>query len=147
MTQDTYRKALEAAHAEMEELQVKQEQTEKRIAQLRHTIGSLLPLVLADEKGQPVRDATPYMEPLEQLGLTDLVREVLKASDIPLRPLQVKEGLERLGFDITPYQNITATVHTILKRLASNGEVERTVEGGRTAYRLMSGNEQKERAK
>jgi hypothetical protein len=140
MTQDTYRKALEAANAEMEHLQAEQERIEKRIAQLRQIVGSLLPLVIEGEKGQAFRDATPYIEPSSgKLGLTDAIREVLKAFDEPLTALDVKDGLERLNLDLSEYQNVMAAIHTILKRLCQQGELEESVKDGKSAYRLKRG--------
>lgn len=136
MTEDTYRKALESANSELDELLGQQEQIARRIAQLRQTVGSLSPLVVGSENAKAVGDATPY---LDKSGLTDVVRDVLRASDKPLRPLQVKEGLERIGFDLTVYKNAMAAVHTVLKRLVENGEAKSTTAGGQTLYQWSSG--------
>lgn len=70
---------------------------------------------MADESAIP---------PTLTIGLTDAVREVLKAGDRAMTPAEVRDGLIRLGINPDDYTNLLASVHNVLKRLAKANEVD-----------------------
>jgi len=109
MTSDDYRRALEAARQEYEQLAAQRSALDLRLAQLAQTIGSLMRLC----------DLTPSVA----AGLTDTCRTVLRAAQRPLTALEVRDLLEAMGFDVSRYANELASIHTVLKRLAQSGEV------------------------
>jgi hypothetical protein len=92
---------------------------EKRIAVLERTVNFLAPLV--GEKA--VTAAAP-----ENAGMTDSIREILRKSPEPITASEIRDSLEKLGFDMKSYSNPLATVHTVLRRLAEADEVETTHE-------------------
>ena len=108
MTQADYRAALTAAIKEYEELGQQRRQIDDRLAQLAQTIGTLNKL-LGYESSVP-------------LGLTDAVRIVMRGG-LPMTPIEVRDRLTAIGFDVSKYANDLAAVHTILKRLNENGEL------------------------
>lgn len=125
-----YKKALTEAQRELDELLVRQAQAEKRIAQLKITISGLQALCDAGDTIEDTRAALaslPPSQPIEEMGLTDLVREIMKAAKQPCTPKLVKEEMEHLGYDIKRYSNIIATLHIVMKRLVEQGEA-RTVQ-------------------
>jgi hypothetical protein len=67
------------------------------------------------------------------LGLTDVIREALKANDeVPMSPTQIRDKLLQVGYDLSGYKNVQAAIHTTLTRLVKMGEilaVEDEVEG------------------
>jgi hypothetical protein len=109
MTQDDYRRALEAASREYEELGAKRREIDQRLAQLGHTIGTLTKLL--------------GLTPTVPLGLTDAIRMVIRGGGVPMTPTEVRDRLVAFGFDVSKYANELAAVHTILKRLNDAGEV------------------------
>jgi hypothetical protein len=109
MTDQDYRRALEAASREFEELGAKRQDIDKRLAELAQTIGTLMRLL--------------GLTPTVPLGLTDAVRLVVRGGGVPMTPIEVRDRLHGMGFDLSKYANDLAAVHTILKRLNESGEL------------------------
>jgi len=109
MTQDDYRRALEAAVREYEALGAGRQQIDNRLAELAQTIGTLSKLL--------------GLTPTVPVGLTDAIRIVLRGAGVPMTPTDVRDRLRGMGFDVSRYVNDLAAVHTILKRLNQSGEL------------------------
>src|SRR5580765_738182 len=108
MTHEDYRRALEAATREYEELGAKRQAIDQRLAELAQTIGTLSKLI--------------GLTPTVPLGLTDAVRLVMRGG-VPMTPIEVRDRRHAIGFDTEKYVNDLAAVHTILKRLNESGEL------------------------
>jgi hypothetical protein len=108
VTQADYRAALAAAIKEYQELGARRRDIDDRLAQLSQTIGTLNRLL-------------GYQETVP-LGLTDAIRIVMR-SGAPMTPVEVRDRLRAIGFDVSKYANDLAAVHTILKRLNGAGEL------------------------
>src|SRR3989475_12962006 len=114
MTQDDYRRALEAATREYEELGGKRQAIDKRLGELAQTIGTLSRLL--------------GYTPTVPFGLTDAVRLIMRGG-VPMTPIEVRDRLHAIGFDVSKYANDLAAVHTILKRLNNSGELRFVLRG------------------
>jgi hypothetical protein len=141
-----YQKALDTAHAEMTSLLVQHQAIEKRIAKLRQiisTLASLNELTDDDDIEQVQFDFTSSAQLADvsgsDLALSDLVREVLKASGEPMSAIQVRRGMRRLVPDFdAKYTSPLGVIHKALKRLKDKGEVRPvTREDGGTAYQWV----------
>jgi hypothetical protein len=109
VTDHDYRKALEAASREYEALGEKRRAIDQRLAELAQTIGTLTKLL--------------GLTPSVPLGLTDAIRLVVRGAGVPMTPVEVRDRLAAIGFDVAKYANDLAAVHTILKRLNGAGEL------------------------
>ena len=109
MTHQDYRRALEAAVREYEALGDKRRAIDQRIAELAQTIGTLTKLL--------------GLTPTVPMGLTDAVRLVVRGAGVPMTPIEVRDRLVAIGFDVSKYVNDLAAVHTIVKRLNESGEL------------------------
>jgi hypothetical protein len=91
-----------------------QENHEKKIAGLRATIAALARML----------DETFVEE--DAIGFTDAVREAFKSvgTSGTLTAMEVKAKLESMGYDTRKYGNVMASIHTIIARLASMGEIK-----------------------
>lgn len=107
---DEYRRALDAAVREYENLGRQRAEIDQRLAQLTQTIGTLMRLC--------------NLTPTVQLGLTDAVRLVLKGAGHPLAATEVRDQLQAMGFDVARYANDLASIHTVLKRLTESGDAQ-----------------------
>lgn len=105
-----YRRALEAAQGEYEQLMRQRADIDRRLAQLVQTIGTLSRLC--------------HLTPTVGLGLTDACRMALKAAGHPLSARQTRAHLEAMGFDVSKYSNPLASIQTVLKRLQDAGPIE-----------------------
>jgi hypothetical protein len=108
MTHEDYRRALESATREYEELGAKRNAIDTRLAELAQTIGTLSKLI--------------GLTPTVPIGLTDAVRLIMRGG-VPMTPIEVRDRLHAIGFDVSKYVNDLAAVHTILKRLNESGEL------------------------
>jgi hypothetical protein len=115
MTQQEYRRALDAAILEYETLGARRREIDQRLAELAQTIGILSRLL--------------GLTPTVPMGLTDAIRLVVRGAGVPMTPVEVRDRLRAIGFDVSKYTNDLAAVHTILKRLNHSGEL-RFVPGG-----------------
>ena len=121
MTTDQYRAALDAATREYEELSQQRRDIDKRLAQLAQTIGTLNRLC--------------GFTPTVFWGLTDACRVVLRGTGHPMTPLEVRDRLEAIGFDLSKYSSSLAAIHTVLKRLQEARELRFVeLDSGKFAY-------------
>jgi hypothetical protein len=109
MTHEDYRRALDAAAREYEALGDKRREIDQRLAELAQSMATLSRLL--------------GLTPTVPLGLTDAVRLVVRGSGVPMTPIEVRDRLVGVGFDVSKYVNDLAAVHTILKRLNEAGEL------------------------
>jgi hypothetical protein len=109
MSPDDYRRALQAAVREYEALGLRRRAIDQRLAELAQTIGTLSRLL--------------GLTPTVPIGLTDAIRLVMRGSGLPMTPVEVRDRLRAIGFDVSKYSNDVAAVHTILKRLNTAGEL------------------------
>jgi hypothetical protein len=108
MTTESYKTALDAAIKEYEALGEQRRDIDKRLAELAQTIGTLTRLL--------------GHVPTVPLGLTDACRLVSRAG-IPLTPMEVRDKLHAMGFDLSGYASELSAIHTVLKRLNEAGEL------------------------
>ena len=109
MPQEDYRRALESATREYEALGARRREIDQRLAELAQSIGTLSKLL--------------GLTPTVPMGLTDAIRLVVRGAGVPMTPVDVRDRLHAIGFDVSKYTNDLAAVHTILKRLNESGEI------------------------
>ena len=120
MTAEDYRRALEAAAKEYEALGAERQRIDKRLGELAQTISTLSRLC--------------GLVPTVQWGLSDACRTVVRNAGIPMTPMEVRDRLKGIGFDLSRYSNDLAAVHTTLKRLNDSEELRLAVTPGKAAY-------------
>ena len=108
MTTPEYKSALEAAIKEYESLGEERRRIDKRLSELAQSIGTLSRLV--------------GHAPSVPMGITDAVRLVTRAG-VPLTPMDVRDRLHGMGFDLSGYASELSAIHTVLKRLNEAGEL------------------------
>lgn len=110
MQMDDYKRALEAACREYEDLLKQRASLDTRIAQLAQSMGSLSRLC-------------GYV-PTVQWGLTEACRMVLRSAGYPVTAVEMRNQLGAMGIDLSRYTNDVAVIHTVLKRLTASGEAK-----------------------
>jgi hypothetical protein len=132
-----YVKAYETAKKELSDLIVRHKEIEKRIVVVRQFLQTMASM--CESGGMQVDPSPEASYLLKHSTLADEIRAILKSLwPSYLRPHTIKSDLERLGHDLTKYQNSQATIHMVLKRMTESGEVQegRAPENGRKAYRI-----------
>lgn len=123
---------------ERETLEDRLEKINRRIVRLRRVANTISHLCgygsfqLANEHPDLFPD---FIDP--DTGLTDAVREVLRAGEYFMSPIDVRDSLKAKGYDISKYKNVLASIHTILKRLMNQDEVKEGERDGRTTYKWI----------
>jgi hypothetical protein len=56
--------------------------------------------------------------------LAEACRVVLQKSGKPLTPIEVRDGVKSIGYDLTKHKNEMAAIHSVLKRLADTDSKE-----------------------
>lgn len=132
MSDELYKQALEAAKSEMEELLEEQADLERKLSAIGIRLDELrkISLSIGELLGE---DYAP-----EAIGITDAIRKVLAAED-PGRyssAIAVRGLLQKDGFKLDEYKNALAVIHTTMKRLEDQGELESISRGGKAYYRV-----------
>jgi hypothetical protein len=160
MENETYSKALNQAQKELGELLAQEVELTTRIARLKQTIagltqlcGEAAPVPLPDfsmaaimrelktPKGKLaalVGLAALLSGDPNKMGLGNACVEVLKAADGPLTAEEVKEGLIMIAYDTSSSANILASIHTTLRRMVENKQVQESTKDGKKAYELTT---------
>lgn len=76
----------------------------------------------------------------DALGLTDAIRDAFKSkADQNLTAMEARDVLKSLGYDISKYGNVMASVHSVMKRLEKNNEIKQvgTRADGKPAYKWI----------
>jgi regulator of replication initiation timing len=133
MADRKYKEALDEAREDLARHLDARANLDKKIAQLRQTVG-----VLAQLCGEEVEQKKGL--DLFEMHLRDSVIEVFKAYDKPMKPKEIQDGLKGRGHDTKGYGNFMATLHKILQRLELGGVIEHEGEGRAKSYRLKDEN-------
>lgn len=135
MTDGHYKDSLEAAKAEMEELLGEQTQIEQRLAYIASRLHVLRKTALS--LGELLGEE---FEP-DAIGITQAIRKVMKENIDEKRsymsPTGIRNALQKDNFPLNDYKNALAVIHTTLKRLEDQDEVESTTAAvnGKVYYR------------
>jgi hypothetical protein len=106
-----YREDLRAARAKLIQMINASESLQQEIAKQKQVVAALTKLA---ELTAPTNLVA---------GVTDAVRNVLKVADGKLlSPAEIQQQVQSLG--VPPQQNLLASIHTTLRRLAEAGEAE-----------------------
>lgn len=146
---DKYKKMLEDARKDLQVL--RNEQTElvkhrellndeieiksNQIKKMEETVISLSRLCNVELEGISL---FRYMATDSRFTLTNAVRNVFKSDPTSqLIAIEVRDKLVGAGFDSSEFNNLLASIHTTLKRLAQGKELlTNKTDDGKTAYRL-----------
>lgn len=136
MTIKNYRRTLAEAKRDLARLLGERQKIDHKLARLQGVINNLE--TLCDELNQKVSGKRMTKEELG-MGFTRLARVILKENFFPLTANGLKETMEAKGVDFSDYSNPLAVIHTVLKRLVTNGEA-RVVpqQKGKNAYQWIT---------
>jgi hypothetical protein len=129
-----YKKAFAQARADLEKLLEQREEIDRQISKVKQAIIGLAPL--AEESGL-TGVASVLARSFAEAGVTDAIREILKSSQKPLTPLEVKERLIQMKPSAIAQSNIMASIHTVLKRLVPKEARSFTDKQGEVVYQWI----------
>jgi len=122
-----YRKAIAVAFNSLRVLIHRREQIDRQVARLKSVVIANAAMLSDSERDETLRS---LQELVGTPGFTGAVREFMRRNSLySFTPIDVREGLKTVNFDVTDYDNPLASIHTILKRLTLRGQVERNADG------------------
>jgi hypothetical protein len=124
-----YKKMVENIQAEIESLEIQQEDVERRLARLKQALLGLAPLAEDSPPGLTGLMGESITAAVEAMSITDAARQILQAATTPLAPTEIKQQLLNMGKDLSKQKNVMASIHSMLKRLLESGEIETTNNG------------------
>lgn len=131
MNAHDYKEMAVKIKAELESLEVQQEEIERRIARLKQSLIGLVPLSEPHPDSPIADEIRAFREEIADITLTDAVRQIFQAAKNPLSPTDAKQQLLNMGRDLSGQKNVMASIHSLLKRLVESQEIE-TKDGGLT---------------
>lgn len=132
MDSQNTKRVFEDACDDLEKLTIERADLDVRILQLKKMVVALAPLI--DRQPAYLED---FMRNIEEAGITQNCREVLRGTNNALTPVEVRNQLESIGHKFRT-RNPLALIHAVLKRLVENGEVsKKTTEEGDVAYQWI----------
>jgi hypothetical protein len=145
MVRQNYKATMRTLLQDLSGLLQKKERLEDRLQEVIERIATVREAAwsMKDLSGIDPEKEYPHLFSLEvtpDVGFTDAIREVFRANlRIVLTPVGVRNKLKERGFKLENYKNPLASIHTILKRLMKQGELD-VLEGdeeGPTGYVMM----------
>jgi hypothetical protein len=125
MARETYKQAYAAAKLDLLEKLQKRDNLDQQIRKLRQTVRALGELC-----GAPAEDLDKLLlvegfaidaKP----GFTEAIRRLFRIHQTPLSPTEIRADLVKMGIGVGQV-NLLSSIHTVLRRMAEAGEVEKT---------------------
>jgi len=129
----SYQSAVRDAKARLRRLAEERDRIEGEIARYESIVKAL---------AQSIEDRTEREKLLAEVellvkaeGFTDAIRRILRENrSAPMTPPEIRDQMVKDGFNLSAYGSPLASIHAILTRLRSRGQVKRKVRGDHTAY-------------
>ena len=128
MARETYKQAYATAKLDLLERLQKRDDLDQQIRKLKQTVKALGELcgAPAEELDKLLLvegfaiDAKP--------GFTDAIRRLFRIRQTALSPTDIREDLVKMGIGVGQV-NLLSSIHTVLRRMAEAGEIEKTDDG------------------
>ena len=128
MARDTYKQAYAAAKMDLLRRLQKRDDLDQQIRKLKQTVKALGELcgAPAEELDKLLLvegfaiDAKP--------GFTDAIRRLFRIRQTALSPTDIRDDLLKMGIGVGQV-NLLSSIHTVLRRMAEAGEIEKNDDG------------------
>jgi len=125
MARETYKQAYAAAKLDLLEQLQKRDDLDQKIRKLKQTVKALGELCGAApeeiDKLLLVEGFAIEAKP----GFTDAIRRLFRIHQTALSPTDIREDLLKMAIGVGQV-NLLSSIHTVLRRMAEAGEIERT---------------------
>jgi hypothetical protein len=128
MARETYKQAYATAKLDLLKQLQKRDELDQRIRKLKQTVKALGELCGAPaeelEKLLLVEGFAIDAKP----GFTDAIRRLFRIHQTALSPTEIRDYLIKMAIGVGQV-NLLSSIHTVLRRMAEAGEIERTDDG------------------
>jgi hypothetical protein len=127
MVRDAYRQTYEAAKRDLLTQLKKREQLDQQIRKLKDTVKALGELCDAPPDEIDKLLLVEGFAADSTMGFTNAIRRLFRIRKTPLSPVEVRDDLLKMGIG-RDQVNLLSSIHTVLRRMAEAGEIERTAD-------------------
>jgi hypothetical protein len=128
MARETYKQAYATAKLDLLKQLQKRDELDQKIRKLKQTVKALGELCGAPaeelEKLLLVEGFAIDAKP----GFTDAIRRLFRIHQTALSPTEIRDYLIKMAIGVGQV-NLLSSIHTVLRRMAEAGEIERTDDG------------------
>jgi len=128
MTRHTYKQAYETAKLELIQSLAKRDQLDQKIRKLKQSLKALGELCGADPEEIEKLLIVEGFAIDQRMGFTDAIRRLFRFHKGPLHPTEIRDDLLKAGIG-EEQVNLLSSIHTVLRRLVENGEIEKAEDG------------------
>src|SRR6476659_6501153 len=132
MARDTYKDAYATAKLDLLKQLQKRDELDQKIRKLKQTVKALGELCGAAPEELDKLLLVEGFAIDSKPGFTDAIRRLFRIHQTALSPTDVREDLVKMGIGVGQV-NLLSSIHTVLRRMAEAGEIEKTEDG---AFRL-----------
>jgi hypothetical protein len=137
MARQPYKQAYETAKRDLLKNLEKRDRLDREIRKLKDTLKALGEICGIDpaEIDGLLQGAGFAMD--GKLGFTEAIRRLFRAHQTTLSPLEIRDGLLKMSVGVDQV-NLLSSIHTVLRRMAEAGEIEKTADAKFRACRIKS---------
>ena len=134
-----YNQVIEGSLRELRERVRQREEADKRIGQLIKALHDLAPMLPVSERSGLF--SSVKIARRKGLGLTEIILDILRDSDVPLSVSDIRDRMQESGFDLSKYSRASATIHNIMRRLVQSKRAMPTFSKDRVVLYKLAGKE------
>jgi hypothetical protein len=125
MARDTYKQAYATAKLDLLRQLQKRDDLDQKIRKLKETVKALGALCGADPEEIDKLLLVEGFAIDARTGFTEAIRRLFRIHEKSLSPTEIRDDLLKIGIG-KDQVNLLSSIHTVLRRMAEAGEIERT---------------------
>src|SRR4029077_10255262 len=125
MSRQTYKQAYEAAKQDLLKNLEKRKRIDQEIRKLKDTVNALGKLCGADPDEADKLLLSEGFAMDDKPGFTNAIRRMFRIHQTELSPIEIRDDLLKMSIG-TDQVNLLSSIHTVLRRMAEAGEIEKT---------------------
>jgi hypothetical protein len=118
MSSEDYKRLFGQAQAELVRAIQERDRLNLEIVRLQRLAGSLAATANQTERYEQMQQAIAA-----EISFIETVHAIIRSSERPLTPIDVRDRLAHYGYDLSVYANPMGFVHTSLNRLRDSGRI------------------------
>jgi hypothetical protein len=134
-----YHRTLYKAKQDLARHLVERQQLDQKIARLHAVVTNLQNLCAEIDRKRFDKRVDRVIKKDLKAGITQSARVILQETFFPMTPSELLKSIEARKYNLTPYVNPLAVVHTVLKRLSQSGQAREVLQAdGKKAYQWVT---------
>jgi hypothetical protein len=125
MTRETYKQAYATAKQDLLQQLQKRDDLDQKVRKLKQTVKALGELCGAEPEEIDKLLLAEGFAIEAKPGFTEAIRRLFRTHQTPLSPTDIRNDLLKMAIGVGQV-NLLSSIHTVLRRMAEAGEIEKT---------------------